>query len=137
MITRWRYCLSAGMITRWHYYIDAVLMITRWRYSPRVCSRDDASASGAIFRTIKYTLCKRNLDAIEVPVISISRIQCYLNAVMITRWQHSLSAAMIYRCHYCISVEMVSLYMVNVSNCKELWSARRKHQHIQPAGKYQ
>ena len=45
---------------------------------------------------------------------------------MITRW------------HYCISVEMVIgwiHWIVNVSNCKELWIARRKHQHLQIAGK--
>ena len=41
--------------------------------------------------------------------------------------------------HYCISVEMVTgcvHWIVNVSNCKELWIARRKHQHLQTAGKY-
>ena len=45
---------------------------------------------------------------------------------MITRW------------HYCISVEMVTgwvKWIVNVSNGKELWIARRKHQHLQTAGK--
>ena len=45
---------------------------------------------------------------------------------MITRW------------HYCISVEMVTgrvHWIVNVSNSKVLWIARRKHQHLQNAGK--
>ena len=45
---------------------------------------------------------------------------------------------MIARWHYCIGVEMVTGCVdgiVNVSNCKELWIARRKHQHIQPQGK--
>ena len=45
---------------------------------------------------------------------------------------------MITRCHYCISVEMVTgrvHWIVNVSNCKEHWIAKRKHQHLQTAGK--
>ena len=45
---------------------------------------------------------------------------------------------MIIRWHYCISVEMVTgrvHWIVNVSNGKELWIARRKHQHLQTAGK--
>ena len=45
---------------------------------------------------------------------------------------------MITRCHYYISVEMVTgrvHWIVNVSNCKELWIAKRKHQHLQTAGK--
>ena len=66
---------------------------------------------------------------------------------MITRWrycldvvmmQYCLSAAMITRWHHCISVEMVTGYVhwtVNVSNCKELWIERRKHQHLKTAGK--
>ena len=61
-----------------------------------------------------------------------------LNAVMSTRWQYCLSAAMITRWHYCISVEMLTgwvHWIVNVSNCKELWIARRKYQHRQTAGK--
>ena len=47
---------------------------------------------------------------------------------MVTRW------------HYCISVEIVTgwvHWIVNVSNCKELWIARRKHQHLQTARKYE
>ena len=47
---------------------------------------------------------------------------------MITRWQYYLSAAIITRRHYCISVEIVIgwiHWIVNVSNCKELWIARR------------
>ena len=81
------------MITGWHYYIDAV-MIVRWRYC--------------------------------------------LNTVMTTRLQYCLLAAMITRWYYCISVEMVTGFVhwrVNVSNCKELWIAKRKHQHLQTAGK--
>ena len=83
------------MITRWHYYTNAV-SVTRWRYC--------------------------------------------LNAVMITRWQYgiSMSVIMVTRCHYCISVEMVTgrvHWIVNVFNCKEFWIARRKHQHLQTAGK--
>ncbi len=57
---------------------------------------------------------------------------------MITRWQYYLSAAMIRRWHYCIGVEIVIgwiHWIVNVSNGKELWIARRKHQHLQTAGK--
>ena len=49
---------------------------------------------------------------------------------MITRW------------HYSISVEIAQEivigwihWIVNVSHCKELWIARRKHQHLQTAGK--
>ena len=37
-----------------------------------------------------------------------------------------------------LSVEIVIgwiHWIVNVSNCKELWIARRKHQHLQTAGK--
>ena len=81
------------MITRWHYYIDAV-MLNRWRYC--------------------------------------------LHAIMITRWQQCLNGAMITRWHYCISMEMVTgcvNWIVDVSNCKELWIARRKHQHLQTTGK--
>ena len=58
---------------------------------------------------------------------------------MITRWQYYLTAAMITRWHYCISVEIGIRWIhwiVNVSNCKELWIARRKHQHLQTAGKH-
>ena len=57
---------------------------------------------------------------------------------MITRRQYCLSVAMITRRHYCISVEMVTgwiHWIVNVSNCKELCTARRKHKHLQTAGK--
>ena len=62
-----------------------------------------------------------------------------IGAAMITRWQYCLSAGMITRWHYCISVERVTgrvHWIVNVSNCKELWIARRKHQHLQTARKY-
>ena len=95
MITRWRYFCSssAAIITRWHYYIDAV-MIARWH-------------------------------------------SC-LNTIVTTRGQYCLRAAMITRWHYCISVEMVNgcvHWRVNVFNFKELWIARRKHQHLQIAGK--
>ena len=61
-----------------------------------------------------------------------------LNAVMITRWQYCLTAAMITRWHHFIGVEMVTgwvHWIVNVFTCKKLWSARRKHQHLQTAGK--
>ena len=62
-----------------------------------------------------------------------------VSTVMSTRWQYCVRAAMIARWHYCISVEMVTgcvHWIVNVSiNCKELWIARRKHQHTQAAGK--
>ena len=57
---------------------------------------------------------------------------------MIARWHNYISAAMITRWHYCISVD-ISIgwirWIVNVSNCKEFWIARRKHQHLQTAGK--
>ena len=50
-----------------------------------------------------------------------------------------LSATMITRWLYCTRLEMVTGWVhliVNVSNyCKELWIARRKHQHIQTEGK--
>ena len=55
---------------------------------------------------------------------------------MTTRWQSCLRAAVITTWHYCISVEMVTgcvHWIVNVSNCKELWIAKRKHQHLQTA----
>ena len=62
-----------------------------------------------------------------------------LNAVMITRWQYYLSAAMITSAlSTALSVQIVIgriHWIVNVSNCKELWIARRKHQHLQTAGK--
>ena len=32
MITKWRYCLSAAMITRWHYCIS-VEIVTGWVHS--------------------------------------------------------------------------------------------------------
>ena len=57
-----------------------------------------------------------------------------------TRWQYCLSAAiMITRWHYYICAEMVTgrvHWIVNVSNCKQLWIARRKHQHLQTTGKH-
>ena len=49
-----------------------------------------------------------------------------------------LSATMITRWLYCTRLEMVTGWVhliVNVSNCKELWIARRKHHHIQTAEK--
>ena len=59
-----------------------------------------------------------------------------------TRWQHCISAGMITRWHYSTAsvliVERVTVWVhwiVSVSNYKELWIARRKHQHIQTAGK--
>ena len=57
---------------------------------------------------------------------------------MITRRRYCLNAVMITRWHYFIIVEMVTgwvHWIVNVANCKELWIARRKHQHLQTAGK--
>ena len=69
----------------------------------------------------------------------ISRWRYFRSSVMIARWQYCLSVAMITRWHFCISVEMVTgwtHWIVNVSNGKELWIARRKHQHLQTAGKY-
>ena len=61
-----------------------------------------------------------------------------LNEVMITRWQYCICAAMITRWHYArISVEIVTgwvHWIVNVSNCKELWIARRKYQHFPNRG---
>ena len=60
---------------------------------------------------------------------------------MVIRWQYylrALSATVITGWHYRISVDMVTgwvYWIVNVSNCKELWIARRKHQHLQSAGK--
>ena len=91
------------MITRWRYFRCSV-MFTRWRYC---------------------------LVASRVASV-ITRRHYYIIAVIIT----SLSAAMITRWHYFISVEMVTgwvHWIVNVSFCKDLWIARRKHQHLQPA----
>ena len=50
---------------------------------------------------------------------------------------HTGSLLVITKWHYCISVQMVTWWVhwiVNVSNCKSLWIARRKHKHLQPAG---
>ena len=52
--------------------------------------------------------------------------------------QLSIMRVMITRWHYCIIVEMVIgwiHWVVNVFNCKELRIAKRKHQHLQTAGK--
>ena len=72
-----------------------------------------------------------------VNAVMITRWRYWHNATTITRWQQCLSAAMITRWHYCISEEMVTgwvYWIVNVSNCKELLIARRKHQHLQTSG---
>ena len=106
MITRWRYFRCSVMITRWWHCLSAA-MIPRWHY---------------------------NINA-----VMITRWRHYLNAVMLTGWQYCLSSAMITRWHYCICVEMVTgwiHWIVNVSNCKELWIARRKHHHLQTPGWY-
>ena len=105
MITRWRYFHSSIMNTRWRYCLSTA-MITRWHY--------------------------------YIDAVMITRWHYCLNAVMLTRWLYCLSASMITRRHYSISVEIVSgwvHWIVNVSNCKELLIARRKHQHLQTAGK--
>ena len=68
----------------------------------------------------------------------ITRWRYCISSVMITRWQYCLSVAIITRRHYYISVEMVTgwvHWIVNVSNCKAIWIPRKKHQHLQPAGK--
>ena len=85
----------------WRYFRSSV-MITRWHY--------------------------------YIDAVLITRWRYCRNAVVITRWQYRISAAMLTRWHYCISVDMVTgwvYWIVNVSNCKELWIARRKHQHLQ------
>ena len=56
----------------------------------------------------------------------------------VTRWRYCLTAAMITRWHHFVGVEMVTgcvHWIVNVFNCKKNWIARRKHQHLQTAGK--
>ena len=64
----------------------------------------------------------------------ITRWHYYINAVLITRWRYFRNTVIITRWQYCTSVEW-SLdgvhWIVNMSNCKELWIARRKHQHLQ------
>ena len=76
----------------------------------------------------------------HINAVMIARWLYCLNTAMITvtRWQYCLRVAMVTRWHYCISLEMVTgwvHWIVNVSNCKELWIARRKHQHLTTAGK--
>ena len=68
----------------------------------------------------------------------ITRWLYCLYVVMITTWQYCLSAPMITRWHYCIGVEMVTgwvHWIVNLSNGKDLWIARRKHPHLETAEK--
>ena len=82
------------MITRWRYFCSTV-MINRWQYCHSATM--------------------------------ITRCHYYTDAEMITRWRYCLNAVMITRCHYCISVKRVTgwvNWLVNVSNCKELWMAR-------------
>ena len=103
VITRWCYFCSSVMITRFRYCLSPT-MISRWHY--------------------------------YIDAVMITRWRYCVNVVMITRWRYCLSAAMITRGHYCISVEMVTgwvHWIVNVSNAKELWTARRLPQHIPTA----
>ena len=105
-LTRWRYFLSSVMITRRRYCLSAA-MITRWHY--------------------------------YIDAVMITRWHYFLNAVMITRWQYCPSATIVTRWHYCTRVEMVTgwvHWIVNVSNCKELCIARRKHRRFQTVRKY-